>query len=113
MEKEDLYRLNDQFLAENLSIKFEAAWRGEVDKSKADPNFKPSLRRAIWKIFGKRFSYMALPKALSDACALASPTFAKFIIQYVQTKNTPLAEPVWHGYARFLWEIPFLFYNDL
>lgn len=101
LQPSDLYTLGPKYQAEHLSQQFEKAYDEQrlhpTDPSKAPA--RPSLYRALWRVFGPEWAWVAVFRVLGDACMVASPVVLKYLIAFVVRAQSDNPQPEWEGYA--------------
>jgi hypothetical protein len=78
LEKEDLYILNDERLAKNVTSNFEKSWEKELTRKDGKP---PSLLRALNHTFGFKFWIAGICRLLSDTLQVTSPLVLQVCIK--------------------------------
>ncbi|OQR88954.1 ATP-binding Cassette (ABC) Superfamily, partial [Thraustotheca clavata] len=81
LEFNDLYQLNPNDQAVNVSSSFQQYWEQELGKS------TPRLWRALAKAFGWPFAYAGLLKLVHDSLQFVGPLVIKLIIEFLSDPN--------------------------
>ncbi|KAJ1564732.1 hypothetical protein HK096_006556, partial [Nowakowskiella sp. JEL0078] len=112
LEDADLFDLEGDLLADDISLRFDRAWENELLRP------KPSLPRALFVTFGKEIAMPGIPRLIGDTANILSPLVVLNLILYLQndavaSKNGSNPPPVWEGYllALLLFVMQFFLYG--
>nr|XP_046475196.1 multidrug resistance-associated protein 1 isoform X10 [Neodiprion pinetum] len=120
LETDDLWAMNPEDTAAEIVPKFDKYWMetlrktdnaqgtkasfrkssGQVDFNSARRKKIASILPALCKAFGPTFLFGSLLKLSQDILTFASPQILKFLIAFVETKDSSgnFGEPLWKGY---------------
>ncbi|XP_046739582.1 multidrug resistance-associated protein 1 isoform X10 [Diprion similis] len=120
LETDDLWAMNPEDTAAEIVPKFDKYWMETLRKSDNAQGTKASFRKssgqvdfnsarrkkiasilpALCKAFGPTFLFGSLLKLSQDILTFASPQILKFLIAFVETKDSSgnFGEPLWKGY---------------
>ena len=96
LENEDLWPLIRKDQAQVISYEFERVWGEEKERE------KPSLAKAIVRVFGPRFLLYALPKLANDMLVFAGPILLNLMIRFLENSTWPLYYGLMIALAFFL-----------
>ncbi|KAK9685100.1 hypothetical protein K7432_015628 [Basidiobolus ranarum] len=93
--EEDLWTLEDQYKARQISDQFQDVWQRELRQEKKDP----SMAWTLAKSFGVPFLYGAFFKVLEDILAFVQPQLLKQLMSFVGSHSTENPELAYRGYT--------------
>ncbi|ORY04586.1 metal resistance protein YCF1 [Basidiobolus meristosporus CBS 931.73] len=93
--EEDLWSLEDEYKARQISDQFQDVWQHELSQEKKEP----SLVWTLAKSFGLPFLCGAFFKVLQDILAFVQPQLLKQLMGFVGSQSTDDPEPAYRGYS--------------
>ncbi|KAF0492846.1 ABC transporter [Gigaspora margarita] len=101
LEKDDLYVLNDARTAKIVTEKFSSEWKKEIEKIALGK--KPSLIKALYRVFWARFCLAGVVRFGNDILAVISPLILRLILKFVSDAysanlNNDVQPPAHIGY---------------
>ncbi|RIB04579.1 P-loop containing nucleoside triphosphate hydrolase protein [Gigaspora rosea] len=101
LEKDDLYVLNDARTAKIVTEKFSSEWKKEIEKIALGK--KPSLIKALYRVFWARFCLAGVVRFGNDILAVISPLILRLILKFISDAyfanfNNDVQPPAHIGY---------------
>jgi len=99
LEDADMYDVTEQQEARKASEDFAAEWAIELARRDANPAYKPSVNKALYRIFRLEFWVGGMLKALIDGLQFLQPILLEWILTFIADSQFGNDRPPdWHGY---------------
>ncbi|KAJ3112059.1 hypothetical protein HDU96_004984 [Phlyctochytrium bullatum] len=98
LQMEDLYDLNEAYLAHGLADRFEKLWNETTKDGTDKSNPRRKLLGVFFKMFGRGFLPIGLLKFSADLCNAAAPLVLQAILVFIsESSSGSNKRPLWVG----------------
>jgi hypothetical protein len=103
LEDADMYDVSDEQAAAGAAKDFDVQWQIELARREADPSYKPSVNKALYRIFKFDFWLGACLKAVMDGLQFLQPILLEWLLTFIADSQFGPSmgrarPPDWHGY---------------
>eukprot|EP00058_Branchiostoma_floridae_P007841 XP_002593329.1 hypothetical protein BRAFLDRAFT_119583 [Branchiostoma floridae] len=88
LQEDDMYNIMYEDSSQKQADDLEREWKKELDNAKESPNRPPSLKRALFRLFGARYLLLGLCALFVESVKIVQPIVLTWLLGYFAPEST-------------------------
>ncbi|XP_078614435.1 ATP-binding cassette sub-family C member 4-like [Branchiostoma floridae x Branchiostoma japonicum] len=88
LQEDDMYNIMYEDSSQKQADDLEREWKTELDNAKESPNRPPSLKRALFRLFGARYLLLGLCALFVESVKIVQPIVLTWLLGYFAPEST-------------------------